>query len=334
MNELDKLLELAGIIVSPDAFDARNKKDDVGITIDDMQINAPEDDENEFSFAMNDDEDDDYDDLGVGLSGIEEGGAYQAPSTGHIGGGSQQFTRDLDRLVGILKDKGITDMHSIKSFADKIIKQQGYQAFDGVQSEYVAKAAMEKLGIHEAEEDFDDLDFNDGDEDDSFELPPSRTRGAKPEPDLEKAYDKWYWEKNSDKFEEGIEDDIVDDGEILDLEPSDDEDDIETTLGIKPKAAGAKPEPDFNKKYDDWYWNGKGDKTFEEDDLSNGYGKEETFDEDDLFPNGFDSPVQSGKGPEAAGYGGNPMNWRNKMAVKESIQKTLYQELINFKKKG
>lgn len=376
MNELNKILELAGIIVSPDAFDARDKKDDVGVTIDDMQVNDGND---EFSFEMDDDHEDGYDDLGFNVGekldksasagewikdfqksddprfagdskeqrknralgayyatqeeGIEEGGSYTAPSGSGIGGNSKQFQQDLARFISIIQEKGLKEPRDIEMYADRIIKKQGINAFDGVHAEYVAKAAMQQMGITEAEEDdFEELGGDDVD-DSIIDLPKVDAKGAKPEPDFGKRYDKWYWGGPSDKFKEGIEDE--DDGEIVDFEANDQDDDADDIIGIKPKVRGAKPEPDYQKEYDKWYWEGRGDKEFAEaDDLSNGYGKEETFDEDDLFPNGFDSPIKSGKGPAGARQGDNPLNWRNSMTVKESISKSLYQELINFKKKG
>lgn len=359
MNELDKLIELAGIIVG--AADSRGKKDDVGITINDLPINGEEETEmppvggievaqtipndHEIAFSVDqshDQECDGYEDFGFGgkqaspavtnfkvgeqeevdeelqrmqqLAGMKEAG-YQSPTAQHVGGGSKQFEQDLARFISIVQEKGMSNIDDIKGFADKIIKKQGIQAFDGVHAEYVAKAAMAKMGIKESDED-----------DVEAKLPPAKVRDAKPEPDYEKEYDKnlnW-WGK--DDVEEGIDDD---EGEILDFEPNAEDD--EDIFSDKPRVRDAKPEPDFNKKYDDWYWSGKGEKFEENDDLSNGYGDEEEFEGIGL-PNGFGSPIQDGKGPAGAKHGDNPLARQSRTAVKESIKKSLYQELINFKK--
>lgn len=131
-------------------------------------------------------------------------GAYTSPTVDQIGGGSQQFTRDLERLVGLLKDKGITDKERAGQFITRIVKQQGIQAFDGVHQDEVLRAAMAKLGVKEGIDDEDEMDFD-------FDAPdvdaPAKVRGASDEPDWEKKYNDWYYSNSNKDFAESIEED-------------------------------------------------------------------------------------------------------------------------------
>lgn len=320
MNELNKLLELAGINVDSGISEPRSKKNDAGITLELPVVDQNVIDKDGFENDL---------DLGEKLSKEDPASAW-------------------------IKDFQKSDDPKFSGDSKEERTKRALGAYYAAQNE-----------AEEPEVSLDDEDVFGDDDIIDFDAPPAKERGAKPEPDFGKKYDDWYWSDKEDAFKEGVDDievhdEMEDDGEVEnEIIPADDEGEV--------AARGAKPEPDFAKKYDDWYWSGKLDKNFaetveedtdtnklldqlksgeisyekflsqleqinnvKENNLNNGYGDEKYHDKDTMFPNGFDTPITTDKGPSSAKHGDNPL--QSKMSVKESIKHSLYKELINFKK--